>query len=566
MKKNNMPTGRTRRCAFRPLLLLPVAFLFAACQSFAPQRSADALEPAPTIVVEELEPITVPRIELREPMEENLLVRLREGFALTIPNDPSIERERAWYARNQEYIDRVFQRGDLYLFYIVEELEKRGLPRELALLPVIESAFDPFAYSRSRASGLWQIIPGTGRKLGLAQNWWFDGRRDVLESTRAALDYLEALNKEFDGDWLLAVAGYNSGEANVERAIKRAAAAKKPTDFWGIKNYLPAETRTYVPRLLAVCDLVAHPERYGITLPEIPNQARFAVVSTGGQIDMALAADLAGIDHDELYALNAGVNRWATDPEGPHRLLLPMAQADQFETSLAALGERERVQWTRHKVKQGESIGALATKYDTTVAVLREINGLRSNSIRAGDELLIPQSLKAVPRFTPAAAARVQRQQSVAFGARSEHFVKSGETLWSIARAYGVDVKRLASWNSMGQTDVLKVGRSLVLWSREPAAEAKPSGSLTAAVATSPAPGPVAAASPLDVVPAALSTEPPIRQVTYVVRRGDSLSSIARHFRVTIPKLLEWNEVAVNDVLRPGQRLVMFVNVTEQTG
>ncbi|HET7131762.1 MAG TPA: LysM peptidoglycan-binding domain-containing protein, partial [Gammaproteobacteria bacterium] len=538
-----MPTGRTRLCALRPLLLLPAALLFAACQSFSPQRSADALEPAPTIVVEELEPITVPPIELREPMEENLLVRLREGFALTMPNDPSIARERAWYGRNQEYIDRVFQRADLYLFYIVEELEKRGLPRELALLPVIESAFDPFAYSRSRASGLWQIIPGTGRKLGLAQNWWFDGRRDVLESTRAALDYLEALNKEFDGDWLLAVAGYNSGEANVERAIKRAKAAKKPTDFWGIKNYLPAETRTYVPRLLAVCDLVAHPELYGITLPEIPNQPRFAVVSTGGQIDMALAADLAGIDHDALYALNAGVNRWATDPEGPHRLLLPMAQAEQFESSLAALGERERVQWSRHKVKQGESIGALAAKYDTTVAVLREINGLRGNSIRAGDELLIPQSLKAVPRFTPAAAARVQRQQGVAFGARSEHIVKSGESLWSISRAYGVDVKRLASWNSMTQSDVLNVGRSLVIWSREPEAEAKASGSITAAVATNPAPGAVAAASPLDVVPAALSTEPPIRQVTYVVRRGDSLSSIARHFRVTLPKLLEWNEV-----------------------
>jgi len=558
MQNNNMPSGRIRRCAFRTLSLVPFATLVAACQSFGPERSpAAALEPAPTLLVEDLEPIAVPQIERREPMEEDLLVRLRAGFQLTIPNEAAIARERDWYARNQEYVDRVFQRADLYLFYIVEELEKRDMPAELALLPVIESAFDPFAYSRSRASGLWQIIPGTGRRLGVEQNWWFDGRRDVLESTRAALDYLEELNEEFGGDWLLTIAGYNSGEANVERAIKRAVAAKKPTDFWGVRNYLPSETRTYVPRLLAVSALVADPERYGITLPEMSNQPRFAVVSTGGQIDMALAADLAGIDHDALYALNAGVNRWATDPEGPHRLLLPMEQADQFEASLAALGERERVQWTKHRVKQGESIGAVAAKYDTTAAVLREINGLRGNSLRAGDELLIPQSLKAVPSFTPAAAARVQRQQGVASGARSEHIVKSGETLWSIARSYGVDVKRLASLNSIAQGDVLAVGKTLVIWSREPAAEAKASATLAATA-------PTEARAGIEVVPAALSAAP--RQVTYVVRRGDSLSSIAQRFRVTVPKLLEWNEVTVDDVLQPGQRLVMFVNATEQTG
>jgi membrane-bound lytic murein transglycosylase D len=568
MKKNNMSTGRIRRSAFRTFCLLPCAAFVAACQSFGPEHApAAALEPAPTLIVEDLEPIAVPQIELRKPVEEDLLVRLRAGMQLTIPNDPAITRERDWYARNQEYVDRVFGRADLYLFYIVEELEKRGLPAELALLPVIESAFDPFAYSRARASGLWQIIPGTGRKLGVEQNWWFDGRRDVLDSTRAALDYLEQLNEEFNGDWMLAVAGYNSGEANVERAIKRAMAAKKPTDFWGIKNYLPQETRTYVPRLLAVAQLVANPERYGITLPEMSNQPRFAVVSTGGQIDMALAADLAGIDHDELYALNAGVNRWATNPEGPHRLLLPMEQAEQFESSLAALGERELVQWTRHRVKQGESINALATKYDTTVAVLKQVNGLRSNSLHAGDELLIPQSLKAIPTFTPTAAARVQRQQSVALGARSEHKVKSGETLWSIARAYGVDMKRLASWNSISQGDVLTVGKTLVIWSREPDSDAK-------AVATTAAATPPAATTAiakesrvaLSLVPATVAAADQTRQVTYVVRQGDSLSTIARRFRVTVPKLLEWNEVGADDVLQPGQRLVMFVNVTEQSG
>ena len=207
-----------------------------------------------------------------------------------------------------------------YLFNIVEARAARRTHRARTTADR-RGAFDPFAYSHGRAAGLWQIIPGTGRRLGLEQNWWFDGRRDVLESTRAALDYLQELHEEFNGDWLLAVAGYNSGEGNVERAIRSAAAAGRPLDFWGVKSYLPVETRTYVPRLLAIASLVAKPESYGVALPPLANEPRFAVVDTGSQIDMALAARLAGIDTDQLYSLNAGVNRWATDPDGPHRLL-----------------------------------------------------------------------------------------------------------------------------------------------------------------------------------------------------------------------------------------------------
>src|SRR5688572_14423263 len=364
----------------RPLFLLPLAVsaLISACQSVGPEQETP---PAPLPVVAlpvPLEPIVLPSLEYRDPVvEPDLFVRLRSRFTFTMPQDPAVERERAWYARNQAYLDRVFQRGDLYLFHIAGELEERGMPAELALLPVVESAFDPFAYSHGRAAGLWQIIPGTGKRLGLTQNWWSDGRRDVLESTRAALDYLEQLHDQFDGDWLLAVAGYNSGEGNVARALKKAAAAGKPQDFWGIKSYLPAETRTYVPRLLAIAALVGDPAAHGVTLPELRNEARFAVVETGGQIDMALAANLAGIETDALYALNPGVNRWATDPEGPHRLLLPLEQAPTFAAALAGLGERELVQWTRHRVRPGETIGGIADRYQTTAAVLRELNELR---------------------------------------------------------------------------------------------------------------------------------------------------------------------------------------------
>ncbi|MCS6948190.1 MAG: transglycosylase SLT domain-containing protein, partial [Steroidobacteraceae bacterium] len=249
---------------------------------------------------------------------DDLLQRLRSGFALPEVDHPSIDAHLSWYARNPEYLERVFGRAELYLHHIVGEIEARGMPLELALLPVIESAFEPFAYSRARAAGLWQFIPGTGERFGLPQNWWYDGRRDVLESTRAALDYLQFMHDEFNGDWLLAAAGYNCGEHCVLRAIRENQAQGKPIDFWSLR--LPAETRAYVPKLLAMSRLVANPELYGIAFSQIPNEPYFVKVDTGGQIDLKLAAELAGITHEELSELNPAFHRWATPPQGPHHL------------------------------------------------------------------------------------------------------------------------------------------------------------------------------------------------------------------------------------------------------
>jgi membrane-bound lytic murein transglycosylase D len=561
MDNNN---SRLRRSS-RPTLVLAFGLVVSACQSMGPEQPPPAAAPPAVVAVAPLEAIVLPTLEYRDTIAEaDLLTRLRSRFEWEIAADATVERERAWYARNQAYLDRVFTRADLYLFHIVGALEARDMPAELALLPIVESAFDPFAYSHGRAAGLWQIIPGTGKRLGLAQNWWFDGRRDVLDSTRAALDYLEQLHRQFDGDWLLAVAGYNSGEGNVARALKKAAAAGKPLDFWGIKNYLPAETRTYVPRLLAIAALVGNPAAFGVTLPELRNEPRFAVVTTGSQIDMALAARLAGIETDALYALNPGVNRWATDPEGPHRLLLPIAQAGAFATSLAALGERERVEWTRHRVSGGDTIGGIAERYHTTPAVLREVNGLRGNTIRAGDYLMIPHATQSLASYTQSADARATRQQSATrSGERRAHVVKNGESLWSISRAYDVDLRSLASWNAMAPGDVLSVGRELVVWASAPAATAATATAATpvAAIATTAQASLVSSGAA-----ASFAATPRIREITYVVRRGDSLSSIARRFKVSVDKLVEWNTGAAGKYLQPGQRLKMVVDITEQSG
>lgn len=467
--------------------------------------------------------------------EQELLGRIRNGSRLPQDQDPSIDAELNWFATHPDYLERVLSRSERYLYHIVETLEHREMPLDLGLLPVVESAFDPFAYSHGQAAGLWQIIPGTGKRLGLKQNWWYDGRRDVLESTRAALDYLQYLNDLFDGDWLLTVAGYNSGEGNVARAIRQAEEAGKPTDFWHIRRYLPVETRAYVPRLLALQRVVIAPHDYGLSLPVIQNEPRFEVVDIDGQIDMALAAELIGISTDELYRLNPGVNRWATDPDGPHRLLVPEERAANFASTMGDLSARDRVRWSRHQVKAGETLGHLALAYQTTPAVLKKVNSLGNDMIRIGQSLMIPHAVKNLedyPQTLDARRARTLNQPRD--GQRHSHAVQSGDSLWSISRQYDVSTMELARWNAMAPGDTLRVGRELVIWTQSAAS----------------------------LVP---TQNERIRHLTYTVRKGDSLSRISTRFRVTVPELLEWNNLSANKYLQPGQRLVMYVDVTEQT-
>ncbi len=463
----------------------------------------------------------------------DLLERLRDDFALTWSMNPRIQAELSWFVRHPEYMDRVFTRAQRFLPHIIDELERRRLPMELALLPIVESAFDPFAYSHGRAAGLWQIIPGTGRRFKIEQNWWYDGRRDILDSTRGALDYLTALHKMMDGDWMLAIASYNSGEGNVLRGVRRNKAAGKPTDFWNIS--VPRETRSYVPRLLALVELVREPEKYGLELPSIIDEPQFEVVETAGQIDLALAAELAGIDLDTLYGFNPGLNQWATDPDGPHRIVLPSDRAVSFQQALANVPQDQWVRWKRHKVANGQTLSEIAERYNTTVRELRSANNLRGNVIRAGHHLMIPMATEPLTAYVQSADARRDKIQGTSrSGNKVEHVVTSGESFWSIGQRYGVGTRELAKWNAMAPRDTLSIGQKLVVWT--------------------------------DAVPAGVPQGKNLtRKLRYTVRKGDSLYLIANRFRVTVNDLLRWNSIDAKSVLRPGQSLTMFVNVTEQS-
>jgi membrane-bound lytic murein transglycosylase D len=463
----------------------------------------------------------------------DLFDRMRAGFKLDDVEHRTVEAQANWYANHPDYLERAFGRAELYMYHIVTEIEARGMPLELALLPVVESAFEPFAYSRARAAGMWQFIPGTGTRFGLKQNWWYDGRRDVVESTRAALDYLQFLHDEFDGDWLLAVAAYNCGENAVARAIARNRAAGKKTDFFSLK--LPKETKGYVPSLLAMRRLVADPEAHGLGFSRIPNQAYFARVETKGQIDLKVAADIAGITHEQLSELNPAFHRWATDPSGPHYLLVPADVADLFEQNVTQLSPEQRLSTTIYTVKAGDSVSSVAKQFNTKIDVIRELNDLPSGALTVGTDLRVPSALVQLPPKVMLAAARVDGRGT---GTRPHvHVVRRGDTLWAVARRSGVSVNALARMNGMQPGDTLRAGQKLRLTTTQANTRSQKLASSTTS-----------------------SSGAGDRPVTHTVRKGDTLSAIARLYQVTVSQITAWNGLTARSLIKPGQKLTIRVS------
>ena len=400
-------------------------------------------------------------------LHADLWERIRSGYALPVFDSPLVARHEKWFINNPEYLNSMVGRARLYLYYIVEEVEKRGMPMEIALLPAIESAYKPQAYSRARAAGLWQFIPSTGRIYGLEMNWWYDGRNDVMASTGAALDYLEKLHAQFN-DWQLALAAYNCGERKVERLMQENQRKGLPTDYASLKK-LPRETKNYVPKLMAMANIIADPAKYGLQIAAIPNTEYFARVVTDGQIDLGVVAKLTDMPVNELFMINPGYQRWITDPNGPHALLVPADKKDALIEGLTKLAAEDRVQWARHEVRRGDTISRVAGRYNVTVESIRTANSMPSNHLTAGQNLLIPVSANKLtatppPAILTTANANVRREDGGDERIKILHRVRSGETLWSIAKKYGVYIHQLREWNLLETGDTLRLGQRLFIW------------------------------------------------------------------------------------------------------
>ncbi|WP_044874578.1 LysM peptidoglycan-binding domain-containing protein [Pseudomonas sp. LFM046] len=465
----------------------------------------------------------------REP--QDIWERMRNGFKLQdeIGVNPRIERQRLWYVSKPSFLESASERGSLYIHYVVERLEERDMPLELALLPVVESAYNPFAYSRSNAVGIWQFIPSTGRHYNLRQTNWYDGRRDITASTNAALNYLQRLHEMFNGDWLLALAAYNAGEGTVSRAIERNQKLGLPTDYWNLP--LPQETQDYVPKLLALSQLVMAPNAYGVNLNPIANEPYFEVVEVKQQrLDLSRVAEMADMDADEMYQLNPAFKKRIT-MDGPQHLLVPADKAELLSANLALMKPQELVDWQKYQVRNGDSLHGIANRYHVTVKTLKEINGLPGNHLRVGQELSIPVEPGVKPEQP--LFQNVASSSAPAPAPARSHKVKSGDNLWTVARQYKVDVQDIKRWNKLKGNN-LKAGQVLKLQ----------------------VPAPQVASAP---TARSKDNAKGRESVTYYkVKQGDSLYLIAKRFNVEMKHLQRWNPRSVGD-LQPGQTLTVYL-------
>ncbi len=478
--------------------------------------------------------------------------RLLSLYSLPDIKNPRIDRELYWYLEHPASLAILQQRAEPYLHHILDEIEAKNIPGELALLPVVESAFVPDAYSKADASGLWQFVPATGKEYGLQQNDWYDGRRDVYASTKAATTYLRELSEDFDGDWLLALASYNCGKGRVRKAIEKNEYLNLPTDYWSLD--LPQETEDYVPRLLAIAKLFANADEYNIHLQHIPNKPYFEVIDIKSPLDLQKAANLANTPLYAFLKLNPGFNRASTAPEGPHRLLVPIAQAQTFKRNLAMLpyservtinqyaekrttepryqekyeaqatqlrGDRIRTNLAQYKVESGDNLASIANKNNTTIQSLRQVNHLTRNSVNSGMRLQIPSEAKSnnIPLLASASKPKSTNAQVYA--------IKKGDTFFNISQRFSVAPKDIANWNNVTLKTALIPGRKLTIKS---------------------------------VDPQLASASSSIRLISYKVGNGDSLTQISRKFNVSVADLRKSNAATLVRGLRPGQILKVIID------
>ena len=495
-----------------------IGFILTGCElvPVSPDASNDKVD------ISVLEAVSTPIESIPEPLvaavvpTPDLWQRIREGYDLS-PDEmhATVAKQRDWYIRNPSYLATVFSRAEPFIYYVTDELDRAGLPLELALLPIVESTYDPLAYSHSHAVGLWQFIPSTAKSFGLRRDRWYDGRRDVIYSTQAAVKYLKYLHKRFDNDWLLALAAYNSGEGNVSRSMARNRKLGKPEDFWSIK--LPRETRNYVPQLLALAELIAKPEVYSIELPSIPDEAYFEVVEIESQIDLNKVVEITGIKGPDFTRLNPAYRRSITPPQGKHNILLPVGTASPLRHLLANTDPKTWVPHSEYAVRSGDTLSQIAQRFRVPTRWLKSHNNLKGDRLRVDQVLLIPHAGGDSSSKKSATSVAATSKQSV-------YQVHSGDSLSSIATRFKSSVVDLRRSNNL-RTDILQIGQKLK-------------------VETSVA------------VPSADN----LRRLSYKVRRGDSLYLIAEKFDLSIRDITRWNKISRNEFLQPGQRLTLFIN------
>jgi membrane-bound lytic murein transglycosylase D len=396
--------------------------------------------------------------------DPDLWQRIRVGFALDPLDSPLVTEQEEWYASRPDYIKRFVDRGSLYLHYIVEEVEKRGMPTEIALLPVVESAFTPKAESRARASGLWQFIPSTGKIYGLKQNWWVDNRNDVVAATHAALDYLQRLHDEF-GSWELALAAYNCGEGCVSRAVAWNQKRGLPTDYLSLR--LPPETRSYVPKLMAVKNIVLSPATYGVELDSVPDQPYFTTVKAPAKIDVKIAAKLAGMTEEEFVALNPAHRKPVVASTA--MLVLPIDKVETFQENLENY-DKPLVTWTTYNARRGEYADVIARRHGLTRRELLAVNDTvrldRHGRLRWGGPVLVPMKRGAAVRHAAAtlrtaSAGGAPTHAANAGGNTRWYTVRPGDTLYAIGRRFGAEVDTLRALNRLPASAVLHIGERL---------------------------------------------------------------------------------------------------------
>lgn len=503
---------------FSSSLLLTATILVAGCSSLPDKNQETAEAKTKTVKKSTEKPVAKKPTEAIE--VTNLWDEIIEGYGLPTISDSRVDKNLRWLANNQRYLDRVTQQSRPYLYYVASQLKANDLPQELALLPIVESAYNPFAVSPSRAVGIWQFMPQTGRNFGLAQNHWYDGRRDIVASTDAAIRYLTRLHKMFDDDWLLAVAAYNAGEGTVRRAIERNRKQGKGTDFWSLP--LSQQTQSYVPQLIALAKVVANPAKYDLELAAIPNNPYFTTVNVSTPVDLAQAARMTSIDPKELRNLNAGYNRWITNPSGPHQLLVPVADAAQFTLALDKLPKIKPMQIAGdYKVKSGDTLGALAKRYGTSVAAIQAANNLKSTNLRVGQSLSIPGQAPINSPYAIQAEQEIAQRNQKSTGVH--YTVKSGDSFWTIAKNHNTSVKKLLQWNDLSANTKLKPGQKLLVADQ-------------------------------------LIVQKDGNKITYQIKNGDTLNKIANKFAVSTKDILSWNKVKNESYIHPGQELTIYLS------